>query len=188
VTTDGFLYPNRTLEERGLMNKKGFPESYDTKRLLRFLMDIKSGKSEVHAPIYSHLSYDIVPEKHIVVCKPDIVIVEGINVLQVSKEASMFVSDFFDFSIYVDAQEEDLETWYIERFLLLRDTAFRNPTSYFHRYADLVEEDVVQRAKNIWRDINQINLVKNIQPTRYRAKLILCKAADHRVRHILLRK
>ncbi|WCF10513.1 type I pantothenate kinase [Paenibacillus thiaminolyticus] len=188
VTTDGFLYPNRTLEERGIMNKKGFPESYDTKRLLRFLMDIKSGKTEVHAPVYSHLSYDIVPEERIAVCQPDILIVEGINVLQVSKEASVFVSDFFDFSIYVDAREHDLETWYIERFLLLRDTAFRNPDSYFHRYASLTEEEAVRRAKNIWRDINQVNLVENILPTRFRAKLILSKAADHRIRDILLRK
>lgn len=151
-------------------------------------MDIKSGKTEVHAPVYSHLSYDIVPEERIAVCQPDILIVEGINVLQVSKEASVFVSDFFDFSIYVDAREHDLETWYIERFLLLRDTAFRNPDSYFHRYVGYTEEEAVQRAKNIWRDINQVNLVENILPTRFRAKLILSKAADHRIRDILLRK
>lgn len=188
VTTDGFLYPNRILEAKGIMNRKGFPQSYDTKRLIQFLTDIKAGQAEVHAPVYSHLSYDIVPDETIKVERPDILILEGINVLQVSREASVFVSDFFDFSIYVEAQDLDLEKWYVERFLLLRDTAFRDPTSYFHRYAALTEKEAINRARTIWRDINQVNLNKNILPTKGRAKLILSKDTDHRIRNIHLRK
>ncbi|MCE5170014.1 type I pantothenate kinase [Paenibacillus profundus] len=188
VTTDGFLYPNRILEDKRMMNKKGFPQSYDTKRLIQFLTDIKAGQAEVHAPVYSHLSYDIIPDETIKVKKPDILILEGINVLQVSREASVFVSDFFDFSIYVEAREPDLEKWYVERFLLLRDTAFQNPTSYFHRYAELTEEEAITRARSIWRDINQVNLTKNILPTKGRAKLILSKDTDHRIQNVHLRK
>jgi type I pantothenate kinase len=188
ITTDGFLYPNHVLEERGLMKKKGFPESYDIKTLIKFIGDVKSGKPKVAAPIYSHLSYDIIPGEEAVVSNPDILIVEGINVLQVSKEAQVFVSDFFDLSLYVDAEEQDIERWYIERFRMLRDTAFQNPQSYFHRYADLSEKQAVQTAAQIWEEINARNLHENILPTRGRARLILKKGPDHGVQEILLRK
>jgi type I pantothenate kinase len=188
ITTDGFLYPNEVLEEKGLMKKKGFPESYDIKALIKFIADVKSGKPEVTAPIYSHLTYNIVPGENAVVSNPDILIVEGINVLQVSKDAQLFVSDFFDLSLYVDADEDDIERWYIERFRMLRDTAFQNPQSYFHRYADLTEEQAVQTAAQIWGEINARNLHENILPTRGRARLILKKGPDHGVQEILLRK
>ncbi|MGZ9584405.1 type I pantothenate kinase [Paenibacillus marinisediminis] len=188
VTTDGFLYPNKVLEERGIMNKKGFPQSYDMKKLIQFLTDVKAGYDEVHAPVYSHQVYDIVEDETIVVRKPDILILEGINVLQVNKTASVFVSDFFDFSIYVDAPEQELEHWYMERFLLLRETAFQNPDSYFHRFTEIDKEDAVQIAKDIWQSINHVNLKQNIYPTKSRAKLILCKGEDHRVEKIMLRK
>lgn len=188
VTTDGFLYPNAVLEERGIMNKKGFPQSYDMKQLLQFLCDVKSGCEHVSAPVYSHLVYDIVPDQSISVQKPDILIVEGINVLQVSKTASVFVSDFFDFSIYVDADEQDLEQWYIERFLMLRMTAFQDSNSYFHRFAKLSEQEAVSQARIIWKEINHVNLMDNIQPTKGRAQLILCKGKDHRVERVQLRK
>ena len=188
VTTDGFLYPNRELERRGIMNKKGFPQSYNTKKLLRFLKDVKSGCDEVLAPVYSHFVYDIVPDESIVVRRPDILILEGINVLQVSKEASTFVSDFFDYSIYVDAKVKDLEQWYLERFLMLRHTAFQDPDSYFHRYAALSERDAIDTARRIWKEINELNLMENILPTRGRAQLILNKGNDHRVGSVQLRK
>ncbi|TBL81318.1 type I pantothenate kinase [Paenibacillus thalictri] len=188
VTTDGFLYPNRVLEERGMMNKKGFPESYDIKKLLKFIATVKSGAAEAHAPVYSHLYYDILQDEVQVVRNPDILILEGINVLQVNKEAQIFVSDFFDFSIFVDAQERDIEQWYIERFLMLRDTAFRNPTSYFHKYGSLTKEEAVQTATRIWKEINSRNLSENILPTKGRAQLILRKDADHSIRNIYLRK
>ncbi|HMJ13037.1 MAG TPA: type I pantothenate kinase [Polyangiaceae bacterium] len=193
VTTDGFLYPNRVLMERGLMERKGFPESYDLRRLVQFLADIKSGIPLVQAPVYSHQSYDIVPDSHQEVKSPDIVIVEGLNVLQTtaskqSSAAHIFVSDFFDFSIYVDADEEAIEAWYVARFLKLRETRFRDESSYFHRYAALTDEEARQTARQIWRDINGRNLRENILPTKDRACLILEKAPDHSVRSVQLRK
>jgi type I pantothenate kinase len=193
VTTDGFLYPNRLLEERGLMQRKGFPESYDLPRLIRFLADIKAGILEVRAPVYSHLIYDIVPEQMQVIRRPDILIVEGLNILQTGdrhrrKQHRRFVSDFFDFTIYVDAQEADIEQWYIERFLLLRETAFRDPSSYFRRYAHLSMEEAIATARSIWQQINGPNLRENILPTRERAHLILQKGVDHSIQEIRLRK
>lgn len=193
VTTDGFLYPNRVLEERGLMNRKGFPESYDLRRLLRFLSDLKSGAEEVRGPVYSHLTYDIVPGEEIVVCRPDILLLEGLNVLQTPdgerrRTLRTFVSDFFDFSIYIDADEKDIEEWYVQRFLTLRDTTFRDPRSYFRRYADLSEEEAIATARRIWAEINGINLRENIEPTKERARLILRKGPDHSVVEVRLRK
>jgi type I pantothenate kinase len=190
VTTDGFLYPNRVLEEHGLMKRKGFPESYDLKKLIRFLTDVKSGKPEVTAPVYSHLVYDIVPGEVQVVRQPDILILEGLNLLQIPGGSSprVSVSDFLDFSIYVDAKEQDLLRWYVERFLLLRETAFQQPESYFHRYADLTEEEAVAMARRIWEEINSVNLRENILPTRFRANLILKKGPNHDVKEVLMRK
>ncbi len=190
VTTDGFLYPNRVLEARGIMNRKGFPECYDVRRLLQFLGDVKSGYSEVAAPLYSHQIYDIVPGGAQVVRKPDILILEGLNVLQTGEPqpGRMFVSDFFNFSIYVDADEGDIQRWYVERFLTLRDTVFRDPSSYFHRYVHLTQEQAIDVARDIWRNINFVNLRENILPTRERADLILEKGPDHRVRQVRLRK
>jgi type I pantothenate kinase len=193
VTTDGFLFPNRVLEERGLMERKGFPESYDLRRLVRFLADVKSGRPEVSAPVYSHLTYDIVPGEEQVVRQPDIVIVEGLTVLQTSDgrgghPPQLFVSDFFDFSLYVDADEADIEQWYLERFLTLRDTAFADERSFFHHFAALSESEAIQVARGIWRSINGVNLHENILPTRERARLILEKAPDHSVRAVRLRK
>jgi len=193
VTTDGFLLPQRVLEARGLARRKGFPESYDVRRLVRFLADVKSGVPEVTAPVYSHLAYDIVPGEFQVVRQPDIVIVEGLNVLQTGsgregRPMPLFVSDFFDFSIYVDAQEGDIEQWYIERFLALRETIFRDPSSYFHRYAALSPADATDTARTIWRTINLVNLRENVWPTRERAHLILEKGRDHAVRRVRLRR
>lgn len=191
VTTDGFLYPNRVLEERGIMKRKGFPESYDVRRFIQFLSDVKSGVPEVSAPVYSHLVYDIVPDQWQIVRQPDILIVEGLNVLQPPRDRSnseLIVSDFFDFSIYVDAREEDIVQWYVERFKLLRDTAFSHPLSYFRRYANLSDEEAVKVATGIWEEINGINLKKNIQPTRVRARLILEKGANHMVQRVKLRR
>lgn len=193
ITTDGFLLPRAELETRGLMERKGFPESYDVRRLVRFLADVKSGAPEVAAPVYSHLAYDIVPGESQVVRQPDIVIVEGLNVLQTGtgragRPLPMFVSDFFDFSIYVDANETDIEQWYVERFLALRETVFRNPSSYFHRYATLTPEEATATARTIWRSINLVNLRQNVLPTRERAHLILEKGRDHAVRRVRLRK
>lgn len=193
VTTDGFLYPNRVLEERGLMNRKGFPESYDLRRLMRFMAELKSGADQVRAPVYSHLVYDIVPGADTLVEHPDIVLVEGLNVLQtpdgsLRRSIRTFVSDYFDFSIYVDAAEDDIEEWYVARFLTLRDTAFRDPRSYFRRYADLSTDEAVATAKRIWAEINGINLRENIRPTRDRAWLVLHKARDHSVTEVRLRK
>jgi type I pantothenate kinase len=193
VTTDGFLFPNRVLEERGLMDRKGFPESYDRRRLVRFLADVKSGRPEVTAPVYSHLTYDIVPDEEQVVRRPDIVIVEGLTVLQTSdgragQAPRLFVSDFFDFSLYVDADEPDIEQWYLDRFLTLRETAFTDERSFFHHFAALSEDEAVQVARSIWRSINALNLHENILPTRERARLILEKAPDHSVRAVRLRK
>ncbi len=186
VTTDGFLLPLRALESRGLVQRKGFPESYDVRRLLRFMADMKSGVPEVAAPVYSHLAYDIVPEQFEIVRNPDIVIVEGLNVLQAG--SGVFVSDFFDFSIYVDAHESDIELWYVERFLMLRETVFRDPSSYFHRYAALSVEEARDTARQIWRAINLVNLRENVLPTRDRAHLILEKGRDHAIRKVKLRK
>jgi type I pantothenate kinase len=193
VTTDGFLYPNAELERRGLLGRKGFPESYDRKALLRFVMDIKSGKDEVEAPTYSHLVYDVVPDEKVVVKRPDIVIVEGLNVLQPARarddgRTGLALSDFFDFSVYVDAATADIKRWYVERFLRLRETAFRNPVSYFAKYARLSEEEAVAEADRLWDTINGPNLKQNVQPTRSRATLVLRKSADHSVRFVRLRK
>ena len=191
ITTDGFLLPQRVLESRGIANRKGFPESYDVRALLQFMADVKSGVEEVTAPVYSHLAYDIVPGEYQVVRTPDIVIVEGLNVLQTAVgrlTRPMFVSDFFDFSIYVDANAADVEQWYIERFLALRDTVFQNPSSYFHRYASLTSDDAVETARELWRTINLVNLQENVLPTRERAHLILEKGRDHAVRRVRLRK
>lgn len=193
ITTDGFLHPNHYLESKGILNRKGFPESYDTRRLLGFLSDIKSGKELVSAPVYSHLAYDIVPNELQWVAQPDVLIVEGINVLQVNVRGKhrgprVFVSDFFDYSIYVDADPDHLIQWYIQRFEWLRKTAFQNPDSYFHRYADLNEEQSAAMASNIWNEINKPNLLKNILPTRFRADLILEKGSHHFVKSVKIRK
>ncbi len=191
ITTDGFLLPQRVLEARGLVHRKGFPESYDLRRLVRFMADVKSGVPEVLAPVYSHLSYDIVPGEYQTVRQPDVVIVEGLNVLQTGTGAgrgAMFVSDFFDFSIYVDAQEADIEQWYVERFQALREGVFQDPSSYFHRFAALTPEQAADTARGIWQSINLINLRANVLPTRERAHLILEKGRDHAVRRVHLRK
>lgn len=192
VTTDGFLYPNKTLIERGILNRKGFPESYDTKRLLSFLAAIKSGQEKLTAPVYSHLGYDVVQGELQLIEQPDVVILEGINVLQVNmqgkkKEARVFVSDYFDFSIYVDAKGKHLRRWYIDRFESLRQTAFQDPQSYFHKFADLEMEESQAMALGIWNEINKPNLITNIEPTKYRADLILEKGKNHQVKHIKLR-
>ncbi|MDQ2839722.1 MAG: type I pantothenate kinase [Acidobacteriota bacterium] len=191
VTTDGFLHPNRVLEARGLMRRKGFPESYDQRRLLNFLAEIKAGVPVVYAPVYSHLHYDIVPGAAQPVEQPEILILEGLNVLQSPLSARdssrVFVSDFFDFSIYIDADEATVERWYVERFLRLRETVFQNKASYFHRYASLSESEAAQTARQIWREINLINLRENIQPTRERAHLILEKGEYHDVSNVRLR-
>jgi type I pantothenate kinase len=193
ITTDGFLYPNAELERRGLLGRKGFPESYDRKALLRFVVDIKSGRDEVEAPTYSHLVYDVVPDDKVVVKSPDIVIIEGLNVLQPARvrddgRTGLAVSDFFDFSVYVDAGTGHIRDWYISRFLRLRETAFRDPHSYFAKYADLSHEEAVAEAERIWDSINGPNLAQNVLPTRSRATLVLRKAKDHSVRYVRLRK
>lgn len=193
VTTDGFLLPNAELSRLGLMERKGFPESYDTAALLRFLNAIKSGESEVRAPLYSHLVYDVVPGEEVVVERPDILIVEGLNVLQPARlpkdgTAIPFVSDFFDFSIYLDADEADLHRWYVNRFLRLRHTAFRDPRSFFRRYAELDEAKAMEIADGLWNRINLVNLRENILPTRQRASLILKKGASHRIEEVSLRR
>jgi type I pantothenate kinase len=186
VTTDGFLWPKADLVQRGLMGRKGFPESYDRRSLLRFVTDVKSGAPEVHAPVYSHLLYDIVPGETQVVRKPDILIIEGLNVLLPGQ--GLTVADLFDFSIYVDAHTEDIARWYVERFLTLRDTAFADPESHFHHYAELTDEQASAEAAKLWQSINEPNLVGNILPTRPRASLVLRKDADHRISRVRLRK
>ena len=188
VTTDGFLLPNAELERRGLMQRKGFPESYDRRALLRFVSEVKSGVAEVHAPVYSHLVYDVVPDEHVVVKRPDVLIVEGLNVLQPPTSGRLAVSDLFDFTIYVDARTADIENWYVERFLRLQRGAFADPSSYFHRYASLSEDEAIARARSIWDEINGPNLEANILPTRARASLVLRKGPDHTVSTVLLRK
>lgn len=187
VTTDGFLYPTAVLEERGLMGRKGFPESYDTRRMLRFLSEIKSGHPEVEAPVYSHVAYDIVPGEMQIVRQPDVLIFEGLNVLQ-AVASPLQASDFFDFSVYIDADEADIEAWFLERFLLLQKTAFRDPEAYFHRYNDLTEGQATAFAREVWRNINLPNLHENIAPTRERASLILTKRPDHTVGEVWLRR
>ncbi len=190
ITTDGFLYPNSVLEAEGLMNRKGFPESYDTQALLQFLADIKAGYKNVRAPVYSHLTYDIIPDEKIIVEDPDILIVEGLNVLQPGRAGTEIpvVSDYFDFSIYLHADEAELSRWYIDRFMNLRNTAFRDPRSYFQKYSTLKDEDARVVANDIWTRINLLNLHENILPTRARAGLILTKGTDHRVASVALRK
>lgn len=186
VTTDGFLYPGAELLRRGIMHRKGFPESYDRRALLRFITEVKSGAEEVSAPVYSHLAYDIVPGQEQVVRQPDILIVEGLNVLQPGPRLT--VSDLFDFSIYVDAHSADIERWYVERFLELRQAAFADPASHFHHFADLPDDDARAEARHLWRTINEPNLVENIRPTRPRATLVLRKDADHSINRVRLRK
>jgi type I pantothenate kinase len=191
VTTDGFLYPNAVLEGRGIMHRKGFPESYDVRRALEFLIDVKSGKSHVTAPVYSHLTYDIVPDAVQEVNRPDIMIFEGLNVLQGPQRQqgrSLAVSDFFDFSIYIDADASDIERWYIDRFMTLRETVFTDLRSYFHKYASLTDAEALATARRIWHDVNYVNLRENIEPTRERAHLILQKDAQHEVASVWLRK
>jgi len=186
VTTDGFLLPNRELQRRGLMHRKGYPESYDRRALLRFVTEVKSGAPLVRAPVYSHTKYDIVPGEHIEVRRPDILIVEGLNVLQTGPR--LMVSDLFDFSVYVDARIEDIEKWYIERFLELRSTSFSDPDSHFAHYADLSDQAARLAASEIWTSINRPNLVENILPTRPRATLVLRKNSDHSIQRLRLRK
>ena len=188
VTTDGFLYPNRVLEERGLMRRKGFPESYDLRRMVRFLAAVKAGEPAVEAPVYSHLAYDILPGRRQIVRQPDVLIFEGLNVLQAGLMAPTVVSDFFDIAIYVDAEEADIESWYVERFLILQRTAFQNPSSYFHHYKDLPPPQARVVARGIWRGINLVNLRENIFPTRMRADIVLRKRPDHTVGEIWLRR
>ena len=193
ITTDGFLFPNAVLDREGLMEKKGFPESYDLQALLRFLSDIKAGRRPVRAPVYSHLVYDVIPNERVEINRPDILIVEGLNVLQAGRlpkdgKAIPFVSDFFDFSVYLDADEQDLLMWYVTRFLTLRGTAFADPKSYFHRYAKLSDQEAIATATSIWNRINLINLHENILPTRQRADLILKKGASHQVEQVALRR
>jgi type I pantothenate kinase len=193
VTTDGFLMPNATLESRGLLGRKGFPESYDRRALVRFLADVKSGMPEVSAPVYDHQSYDIVPGARQAVDHPDILVVEGLNVLQAGSRVDgtvpeVFLTDFFDFSVYVDAAEHDIQQWYVDRFLALRRTAFADSSAYFHRFAGLTDEQARDTALGIWNAVNGPNLRSNIAPTRSRARLVLQKSVDHSVRRVLLRK
>lgn len=189
VTTDGFLYPNAELERRDLMTRKGFPESYDRKALLKFVSEIKSGAENVQAPVYSHLAYDIIDGEFTSVDQPDVLIVEGLNVLQTpEKDQPLALSDFFDFKIYVDANPDDIRTWYLERFKKLRAGAFTNPKSFFHRYAEMEFEDALATAEGFWNNINLPNLVQNIAPTLSRATLVLQKGFDHSVQQVLLRK
>lgn len=207
VPTDGFLWPNAELQRRDLMTKKGFPESYDARRLVRFLADVKSGQPEVKAPVYSHFTYDILPGQSVSVKQPDILIIEGLNVLQPARQPDKcktfggehiqpfpsqdhlpYVSDFFDFSIYLDADQKQIESWYIERFKMLRQTAFRDPANYFHRYSKLSEPDAEAKALDLWNSINLINLKDNIECTRQRADLVLHKGTDHAIEQVLLRK
>ena len=193
ITTDGFLYPNTILEREGLMEKKGFPESYDLPALLRFLSDIKAGRRPARAPIYSHLLYDVMPNQWVEIDRPDILIVEGLNVLQTGSppkdgKAIPYVSDFFDFSVYLDADEHVLRSWYVDRFLTLRGTAFADPKSYFHRYSTLSDQEAVVTATSIWNRINLVNLNESILPTRQRADLILTKGESHLVGEVALRR
>jgi type I pantothenate kinase len=193
VSTDGFLYPNRVLRSRGLLERKGFPESYDLPLLLRFLADIKSGRAEVSVPIHSHLTYDIIPNQAQIVRHPEILILEGLNILEAgiivpAERQRVFVSDYFDFSIYVDAEEHFIRQWYLQRFLRLREMALRDESAYMHRYASLSVEETTKEAERIWDEIDHPNLKENIEPTKSRARLILEKGQDHSVQSVLLRK
>lgn len=188
ITTDGFLFPNAVLDERGIMNRKGFPESYDTKTLLQFLRELKSGRAEVTAPVYSHVVYDIVEGQEITVRQPDILILEGLNVLQVGVDSNEFVSDYFDFSIFIDADESVIRDWYIDRFHALRRTVFQDPQSFFRHFAELTDDQATEVAKGIWAEINGLNLRENIAPTKSRASLVINKGPDHRVTDVQLRK
>ncbi|MFV2117728.1 type I pantothenate kinase [Streptomyces sp. Act-28] len=193
VTTDGFLLPMKELQARGLMSRKGFPESYDRRALTRFVADIKAGKDEVTAPVYSHLIYDIVPGRRLTVRRPDILIVEGLNVLQPALPGKdgrtrVGLADYFDFSVYVDARPEDIERWYLNRFRKLRETAFQDPSSYFRRYTQVSEEEALDYARTMWRTINKVNLLENVAPTRGRANLVVRKGPDHKVQRLSLRK
>ncbi len=187
ITTDGFLFPNAVLHERGLMTRKGFPESYDMRRMIHFLADIKSGEPEVAAPLYSHEAYDIVPGENQVIRQPDVLIFEGLNVLQ-SGAHPVLASDFFDFSVYLDATEDDIESWFLERFLLLQKTAFRDEKAFFNRYKDLSQDEAIAFARNVWRTINLPNLRENIVPTRERASVVLTKRPDHSLGEVRLRR
>jgi type I pantothenate kinase len=193
VTTDGFLYPNAVLEKRGLMMRKGFPESYDRSRFVKFLSEVKSGRRNIGVPVYSHLVYDVVPDKEVIIDQPDILIVEGLNILQPGElppggEPIAFASDYLDFAIYIDAAESDLSEWFTQRFLRLRDTAFKDPSSFFHQFSKLSESDATKMAREVWANINLPNLVENILPTRGRADLILTKRHDHCINAVALRK
>jgi type I pantothenate kinase len=193
VTTDGFLHPNKVLAERGIMERKGFPESYDRPRFVQFLADIKSGKANVHAPVYSHLVYDVVPGSEVTIDRPDILIVEGLNILQPGDlprdgKPIVFASDFLDFSVYIDADNDDLETWFMERFFRLRDTAFKDPTSFFRRFAEMSEAEAGEFGRTVWRNINLPNLTQNVLPTRGRADLILKKGKSHLIETVQLRR
>jgi type I pantothenate kinase len=189
VTTDGFLYPNAELERRGIMDRKGFPESYDRRALVEFLLAVKSGEAEVKAPYYSHMRYDIIPDAQVTDRRPDVIIVEGLNVLASAPNPhDIAVSELFDFSIYVDADHDHIAQWYVNRFLALREAAFSNPNSFFKVFADISDDEAVTRALGYWNDINRPNLLENVEPTRHRAKLVLRKAADHTVETVRLRK
>ncbi|MFK7889953.1 MAG: type I pantothenate kinase [Granulosicoccus sp.] len=192
ITTDGFLLPTAELQKRNLMHRKGFPESFDRSALLQFLSDVKGGRGELKAPVYSHLLYDVVADKYVTINQPDILVVEGLNVLQTGKllpgESQAFVSDYFDFSIYIDAEEETIRNWYVERFLKLRDTVFRQENAYFSHYAELSSDQAIRTANEIWASINLVNLRENILPTRERAKLIIHKGQDHAIDRVRLRK
>jgi type I pantothenate kinase len=189
ITTDGFLYPNAELEKRSLMHRKGFPESYDRLALIQFVSDIKSGKENVSAPVYSHLSYDIMPGEQVTVSSPDVVIIEGLNVLQgPGQDQDMTLSDFFDFKIYVDADTKNITKWFLNRFHALRESAFANPESYFHRYSQMPIDEALAKAEEIWKTINLPNLTQNILPTRSRATLVLNKGDNHKVESVLIRK
>jgi type I pantothenate kinase len=189
ITTDGFLYPNAELEKRSLMHRKGFPESYDRLALIQFVSDIKSGKENVSAPVYSHLSYDIMPNEKVTVNSPDVVIIEGLNVLQgPGPDQDITLSDFFDFKIYVDAKTANITKWFLNRFHALRESAFANPESYFHRYSQMPVEQALAKAEEIWETINLPNLTQNILPTKSRATLVLNKGDNHKVESVLLRK
>ena len=193
ITTDGFLYPNSVLEEKMLLGKKGFPVSYDIKKLISFLLDAKEGKPNLKVPVYSHLTYDIVPDQYTIVDRPNVIIIEGVNVLQDGTEypefrKQAFISDYIDYSIYVDANEKHLMKWYIDRFLKLKEEAFNDPNCYFHKYAQLPDANAASIAKLIWEAVNHVNLMENILPCRNRANLILKKGADHHIEEIYLRK
>ncbi|MDN6409216.1 MAG: type I pantothenate kinase [Tetragenococcus halophilus] len=188
ITTDGFLYPNRILKEKGLMNRKGFPESYDMHRLVTFMGDVKNNKEKIKVPKYSHAIYDIVPNEYITVDQPDILIVEGINTLQLPAGEKIYASDFFDFSFYVDADPENIKKWYLERFGLLVDTAFQNPKNYYNRFTDIPREEAFNQALHVWEEVNYRNLMENILPTRFRADMIIHKTTNHYIDQILMRK